>query len=374
MTENIREIRSAVRRKGAERYVLISLVSFAFSVIATRLFLQMTGYPQLGGGELHIAHVLWGGLLLFVAALLPLLFSNRWVYFTSAVLSGLGVGLFIDEVGKFITQSNDYFYKPAAPIIYAFFLLTVMLYMRVRRPPDRTPRSEMYRILEEMTEVLDYDLDSNERNRLEARLMNVSNATSDPNLKRLAAALYSFLEEETVQIKEPETTVFHRLRLRTAPVMGWAATRQRLRMFIVFSLGVMGVLALIELGALIIAIPLPVPAFESILAPLVTRGELNSANAALWFLVRVFLEGATGILLIISGGMMLVGRERSGCTLATMVLVIWLTVINLLVFYFDQFGAVTTAIFQFGILMLLAYYRKKYLPHGVSSPVSESSG
>ncbi len=122
-----------VKRPGAENYLLLSLLSFALSVAGTRLFLELTGYPQLGNSELHIAHVLWGGLLLFVAALLPLIYANRWVYSTSGILSGLGVGLFIDEVGKFITQSNDYFYPPAAPIIYAFFLLVVLLYQRVRR-------------------------------------------------------------------------------------------------------------------------------------------------------------------------------------------------------------------------------------------------
>ena len=48
----------------------------------------------------------------------PLLFANRWALGTSAVLAGIGVGLFIDEVGKFLTQTNDYFFPPAAPIIY----------------------------------------------------------------------------------------------------------------------------------------------------------------------------------------------------------------------------------------------------------------
>ena len=70
-------IRSGVRRPGAEQLILLSLVSFAATVIITRLFLELTGYPQIGNSELHIAHVLWGGLLLFVAALIPLLFLNQ---------------------------------------------------------------------------------------------------------------------------------------------------------------------------------------------------------------------------------------------------------------------------------------------------------
>src|SRR5574341_1028791 len=107
-------VRSPVRRPGADSYLLITLLSFALSVTLTRMFLFLTGYPQLGGGTLHIAHVLWGGLLLFVAMLLPLLLANRSTYMLSAIVGGIGVGLFIDEVGKFITKTNDYFYPAAA--------------------------------------------------------------------------------------------------------------------------------------------------------------------------------------------------------------------------------------------------------------------
>lgn len=108
-----------VQRFSAESYVLITLISLAGSVIATRLFLELAGYPQLGSATLHIAHAIWGGLLLYAAAILPLIFANNWALMVSAVLNGIGAGLFIDEVGKFITRDLDYFYLPAAPpVIY----------------------------------------------------------------------------------------------------------------------------------------------------------------------------------------------------------------------------------------------------------------
>src|SRR3990172_1247467 len=133
-------LRTPVRRHGAESYLLATLLSFAASLSLTRLFLNLSGFPQLGNQQIHIAHVLWGGLLLFIAALLPLIYANRGFYWATGVLAGVGIGLFIDEVGKFITQTNDYFYPPAAPIIYAFFLLTVLLYYQVRRKPTRAAR------------------------------------------------------------------------------------------------------------------------------------------------------------------------------------------------------------------------------------------
>ena len=125
--------RSPVKREGAERYILISLTCFGLTVAVTRIYLEWAGYPQIGNAELHIAHALWGGLLLFLATLLTLIVANRWAFSLSAVLSGVGVGLFIDEVGKFITQKNDYFFPPAAPIIYSAFLLMVLLFLLVRR-------------------------------------------------------------------------------------------------------------------------------------------------------------------------------------------------------------------------------------------------
>nr|MCU0478735.1 hypothetical protein [Chloroflexota bacterium] len=73
-------------REGAERSLLLVIVSFTIAVVGTRWFLQATGYPQVGGGELHIAHMLWGGLLLVVAALLALIVSASWVAPVAAIL------------------------------------------------------------------------------------------------------------------------------------------------------------------------------------------------------------------------------------------------------------------------------------------------
>lgn len=355
-----RRINTPVKREGAERYLLLSMVSFAASVIVTRVFLQLTGYPQIGSGELHIAHVLWGGLLLFIAALLPLLLANRWAYNTAAILSGIGVGLFIDEVGKFITQNNDYFYPPAAPIIYAFFLLTVLLYLRVRRPPDRTPRAELYRILEGLTEVLDRDLDPLERATLENRLETIASRVDDPNLQRLTLALKEYLLAEHLHLAKPELSWVHWLRTHTRPYQS-VVNRKPLRWFLILALGTMGVLALIEFVLLIAAIPAPGAALEILIQPLVTRGELRSAQDALWFLVRTLLEGGTGILLIFSGGLFVINKEHQAIQISTLTLIIWLTVINLLVFYLDQFQAITTTLVQFFVLTMLIYYRRRFL-------------
>jgi hypothetical protein len=103
---------------------LTTLVVCAVStVLLTRSFLALAGYPQVGGSKFHIAHVLYGGLLLLAACIVLLALLNPAAKIVAAVLGGIGFGLFIDEVGKFVTKNVDYFYRPAIAIIYVCFVL-----------------------------------------------------------------------------------------------------------------------------------------------------------------------------------------------------------------------------------------------------------
>jgi hypothetical protein len=103
------------------------LVSAVVTILLVRAFLALAGYPQIGGGGLHIAHVLWGGLLMLLAFVLFLSFMGPVIRPIAAVLAGTGAGLFIDEIGKFVTSDNDYFYRPAPAIMYALVVGLVLL-------------------------------------------------------------------------------------------------------------------------------------------------------------------------------------------------------------------------------------------------------
>jgi hypothetical protein len=189
-----------VRREGAEDYVFLVLVSFAVTVIGTRWFLELTGFPRIGGGELHIAHALWGGAALFAAALLPILLAGRSIYRGAAILAGIGIGLFIDEVGKFITAENDYFYPAAAPIIYATFLLAVLVWLRVRRPSEPGPRGQLLGALQLLEESVDGDLQRDERDLLRQRLAIAAVEAPEAEQRRLAAHLLAFVEAEELRV------------------------------------------------------------------------------------------------------------------------------------------------------------------------------
>ena len=106
-----------------ENFFIAAVVSF----LAIRAFLALTGYPQLGASGVHIAHMLWGGLLMLAALLLLLAYLDRSVQHVAAVIAGLGFGTFVDEIGKFVTADNDYFFRPAVAVIYVLFVATFLV-------------------------------------------------------------------------------------------------------------------------------------------------------------------------------------------------------------------------------------------------------
>src|SRR3989338_5639620 len=89
------------------------LVSAITALLGSRFFLKITGYPTLGGETLHIAHVLFGGAFMLFALIILLAFITKSAKTLAAVLGGIGFGLFMDEIGKFVTHDNNYFFEPS---------------------------------------------------------------------------------------------------------------------------------------------------------------------------------------------------------------------------------------------------------------------
>jgi len=358
------QIRRPVRRQGAEQYLLVTLLSFAGAVTLTRLFLALTGYPQLGGGELHIAHALWGGLLLFIAAMVPLMFANRWAYLLNAALAGVGVGLFIDEVGKFMTKSNNYFYPLAAPIVYGFFLLTVMLYLSVRRSRTLSVREELYRVFDAMQEVLDQDLEPQERDALEARLRYVAENSDRPDLAQLATDLLEFLRCEALQLAEQRTGFVEKSMARLKGFEARRLTRRRFKSGLAIGLIALGLVTLAKsvVGLALLAVPGPEASPPGTFAANINglaRGWGIAAPQGVFRMTDMGLETAIGLLFVCAAVLLVARREQLGTALGSLGLS--LTGVNLLTFYYDQFSGIATALFQLALLIGLAYYRQRYV-------------
>ncbi len=287
--------RSPVLQKRVKEYLLITLISFAGSVSLTRLFLELTGYPQLGGGELHIAHVLWGGLLLFVGSLLPLIYNNRWALDISAFLSGLGVGLFIDEVGKFITQSNDYFYPSAAPIIYAFFLLTVLLFVQLKKPDGQDARENLYTALQDLQEVLDNDLSIKEHREILERLRIARDSGNSPHLSALAVSLINFLQDRELQLVPHKPGFLERWQFRFRVIESKWLTRQTFRLILIFALICWGIYTLISPWVILRAFNDPL-FLNQLIENLITQNLVQNQSGLTWFQAHIAVEGTLAVI------------------------------------------------------------------------------
>lgn len=345
---------SGVQRSRAETYVLITLVALAFSVIATRLFLELTGYPQLGTSTLHIAHAIWGGLLLYAAALLPLILANRWALYLSAGLNGLGAGLFIDEVGKFITRDLDYFYPPAAPLVYAFFLLSVLLYQYIRRLKREAPRTQLYHALEEMQEILDGDLDQREYERLMGWLRSARRSDSE-NLSRLAETLEDYLRHSDTRVLPVKPTAWSRAQAALERAGRHVSPRAHFAA-VLLVLGLLSVLAAAGASLLIWTALQPGTFRETFETVLMARGNPQDVTDVGWRLLRIGLEAAVGLVAFAGFVHLILRRVDLGTRLGVFALVLSLTTVTLLNFYLDQFRAAITALVEFtGLLIVLSY-------------------
>lgn len=153
-----------MRNLDADEFFENFLISAVAAILSIRVFLHLSGYPRVGGESLHIAHMLWGGLLMLVALLLLLGYLGKPYKSAASVIGGVGWGTFIDELGKFLTHDNDYFFEPTFALIYVSF---VVMYVAWERLHSRklTRQDALANALELMLEAVRKDLDAAERRR-----------------------------------------------------------------------------------------------------------------------------------------------------------------------------------------------------------------
>lgn len=152
-------------RRNARAGDLLELffIASVVTVLITRFYLYVTDYPEIGGRTLHIAHMLPGGLLMLAAIVILFGVLGHRAQVVASVLGGVGFGLFIDELGKFITQDNNYFFQPTIAIIYSFFIGLFFLTRLLSRQHLLTAEEHLLNALAMLEEVVLYDLDTTER-------------------------------------------------------------------------------------------------------------------------------------------------------------------------------------------------------------------
>jgi hypothetical protein len=347
--------------RTADSFWLLLIVALSLTVLVTRVFLTLAGYPQIGDSTYHIAHVLWGGLLLFIAVTLLLSLVNRYARWCAAVLGGIGGGLFIDEVGKFITQSNDYFFPLAFPLIYSFILICVWLFYRLRRRKPRAIRTLLYHALEDMKEVLDNDLDPFEYRALITELQQVVAEAQDPSQRQLAEALLAYVQSRDVQRAIQPNPLDRLLDGLRHTLAGWPPQRI-LKAILLLGFGFLAVEAAVTLLQLLAAYQ--AGSFRAAFSTyVVVSGKAHyTVSQPTLLLVTTLAVIGVGSLALVAALLLALGHDRRGVRLGSLALVIALSFVNLFTVYFNQLAAVLEALMQVLLLGVASLYRWRFLP------------
>lgn len=198
------------------------IVSAASSILLLRFYLHITGYPTIGGTRFHIAHMLWGGVCMLVAFVINFSYLGSRVQKLVALLGGVGFGIFIDEVGKFVTRDNDYFFRPAVGIIYAVFVVLYLAISFLTRERKMTSQEYQLNALRQFEEAILNDMDKHERAATRELLSRANqNDTLTKNLHRL---LY---ELPLVPVDKPGPIIRARRRVSDWYEQLWQARRSK---------------------------------------------------------------------------------------------------------------------------------------------------
>lgn len=134
-----------------------------------------------------------------VGHLLVLAFVGERIRTSSAIIGGIGFGTFIDELGKFITADNDYFYEPTIALIYVIFILMFLLVKQSMRLQQKTPRQHLLAALEHLQDYIITGASRSEREKILSYLsiwqpthpFHFSKKTSSSKLKNITSKVSS---------------------------------------------------------------------------------------------------------------------------------------------------------------------------------------
>jgi hypothetical protein len=267
-----------VRSIYAGRDVEFFAVTAVATVLIVRAALAATGWPQLGGGKIHFAHLLWGGLAMLLALVLFMSMQGRRWTQLAIFLAGVGFGLFIDELGKFVTSDNDYFFQPAVAFIYLVFVALFLVARGVDHKEAISPPAALMNAFDVAKETAIHSLDETERAQVLSLLAKCEQ--DDPvvqDLERLVAGMGS--------PAEGSRDLYQRLRMRLRRLYDSLLGKRWFKvLFVVY-------LALIALIGVLAALILTSAAAGSAATPdfdFWTYGQLVSAVVSAVFIVIGF--------------------------------------------------------------------------------------
>lgn len=171
-----------LRRGEAGALVEAFVVVGILTILVTRAYLYATGYPQIGGATLHIAHSLWGGLGMVIALAVVFAFLGARPRMVAVVVGGVGFGLFLDEVGKFVTKTNDYFFHTAVAIMYVVIVALLLVNRWIHDRREQSSSEALVNAISVAAEGLASGLTPHQRAQARRQLSRATDAGADPDV------------------------------------------------------------------------------------------------------------------------------------------------------------------------------------------------
>ena len=100
---------------------------------------------------------------MLLAFILFMAMEGRLWDFLATLAAGIGFGLFLDELGKFITSDNDYFFKPAVAIMYVLFVVLFFLFRWLGRVDKMSPETALVNSFDFAKEAVMRSMNEGER-------------------------------------------------------------------------------------------------------------------------------------------------------------------------------------------------------------------
>lgn len=316
-------------RAALARFEVFLVVAVA-TVLVTRAYLAAMDYPQIGGGgNLHIAHVFWGGLLMAVAIVMTAITEGSRVRDRASLIGGIGFGLFIDEVGKFVTSDVNYFFQPAIAIMYVIF---VLFYLAAREIVIRRGMNDPHRLALGARALSDLALGQLDAAGHRHALL-VLDGVHDQALADLADSITAGLNSHSPAgdgIESRLTRLRDSVSQRFASVLGHRIVRRI-------------VLALFVIEAL--------NAIATVVSAVVTDQEVIAEDVS--DLVVLLSSITTGILVILGVWFLFRGPYLRALRLLRASIVVNLLVTQVYLFAQDQFGALSGFLLSLFLLTVL---------------------
>jgi hypothetical protein len=349
---------SLIKRERAPEYIRLVVASFAVSVIGLRLYLYLFDYPQVGNSILHIDHMFWGGIAMTISSLLIITFSNTRLFPASAIFLGTGLGFFLDELGKQVSRNDDYFFRPVAPIIYTIFLFFSLVYIYIRKNKKPNDRQLFYYVLDDFKEVLDGDLDKNEKQRIQSRLTKIKSLSTNPELLQFAGLLQQFILP--LPAKDPTPTIWYNLRLTlTSHIKSFKLIHRIIFFLLIIMLGLRSLqftLNLLTAWAYLLGIE---PIKTTLTQTFIEQKLIpHSINLNL-IITQTLAEGLVGILSL-AGIFLRLRKKKLGYTLLKIAIVFSLATTDVLGFYFNQFRQAIGVFWDLLILSYINFYERLF--------------